>query len=101
MKHLLTGLLVGFIFSSSTVFAEDFPDARCLTLATQFSEAPDSLSLQELERLRFCVHKTLEHREQNLKGEILKGTIITPPSHTGGAAGTKPSTDPKNLKTNP
>ena len=101
MRYVFTGFLVGIIFSGGTVFAEEPPDARCLILANQFSQAPDSLSLQELERLRFCVHKTLEHREQNLKGEILKGTIIKPPSHSGGADDIKPSADPKNLKTIP
>jgi hypothetical protein len=96
MKYVFTGLLVGIIFSSGTVSAQEPPDARCLALANQFSEAPDSLTLQELERLRFCVQQALAHREQNLKGEILKGTIINPPSHSGGLPATKTLPDPKN-----
>lgn len=100
MKYVFTGLVVGILFSSSTVFAQASPDTRCLTLAKEFSETPDSLTLQELERLRFCIHQTLDHRERNLKGEILKGTII-PPSPSGGLSDTQPSTNPKNLKTVP
>lgn len=101
MTYVFTGLVVGILFSSCTVFAQEPPDARCLTLAKEFSETPDSLSLQELERLRFCVLQTLEHREKNLKGEILKGTIIKPSFSSGGLPDTKHPTDPKNLKTIP
>ena len=101
MRYVLPGLLVGAIFSSGTVLAEDFPDARCLTLANRFSADPDSLSLQELERLRFCLHQTFEYREQNLKGEVLKGTIIEPPSPSGRVSDPKPSSVPKNPKTIP
>lgn len=99
MRYVFTGLVVGILLSSTTIFAQEPPDTRCLTLAKEFSETPDSLSLQELERLRFCVHQTLEHREQNLKGEILKGTII-PPSHSGRGLDTKHPRDPKNFETN-
>ena len=95
MRYVFTGLLVGIIFSSSTVFAKEFPDARCRSLANQFSADPDSLSLQELERLRFCIHKSLERRERNLKGEILKGTIINPPTSSGVGPDTKLPTDKK------
>jgi len=101
MRSIFAGLLFGFIFGSGAVFAEEFPDSRCLTLANQFSTDPDSLSLQELERLRFCVHKTLEHREQNLKGEILKGTIIDPPSQSGKLPDTRHLTDQKNSEVIP
>lgn len=96
MRYVFTGLLVGILFSSGTVSAQEPPDNRCLILAKEFSETPGSLSLQELERLRFCINKALEHREQNLKGEILKGTIIKPPSHSGRLSNTESSTDPKN-----
>ena len=95
MRYVFTGLLVGLIFSSGTVLAQEPPDTRCLTLAKKFSEAPDSLAIQELERLRFCVHQALAHREKNLKGEILKGTIIPPPTQSGGLPDTRHFTDPK------
>ncbi|MDT7043613.1 hypothetical protein [Candidatus Nitronereus thalassa] len=101
MKYVFTGLLVGILFSSGTVSAQEFPDTRCLTLAKEFSETPDSLTLQELERLRFCVQQTLAHREKNLKGEILKGTIIEPPSPSDGPVDTPLLADPKTLKTIP
>ncbi len=98
MRYVLTGLLLGIIFSSGTVSAQEAPDAQCLTLANKFSENPDSLAIQELERLRFCVNQTLEHREQSLKGELLKGTIIESPSPSGSSIDTKPPTAPKSLE---
>lgn len=96
MRYVFTGLLVGLIFSSGMVSAQEPPNSRCLTLAKKFSEAPESLAIQELERLRFCVQQSLEYRRQNLKGEILKGTIIPPPSQSGGFSDTNPLTKPKN-----
>ena len=101
MRYVFTGLLVGIIFGSGMVAAKNPPDSRCLALAKEFSKNPDSLSLQELERLRFCLHQTLEYRERNLKGEVLKGTIIDPVFPSGGTSVTKPSMDPKNQKTAP
>ena len=100
MRCLLTGLLLGILFSSSALRAQEPPAARCLTLANKFSENPDSLAIQELERLRFCVQQALEHREQNLKGELLKGTIIEQPfpSASSPDPNTTSPTEPKNLE---
>ncbi len=98
MRYLLTGLLLGIIFSSGTVSAQDPPDAQCLTLANKFSENPDSLAIHELERFRFCVNQALEHREQSLKGELLKGTIIESQSPSESSSDTKPPMVPKNLE---
>jgi len=95
MRYVLIGILLGIIFSSGMLSAQEPPDAQCLTLANKFSENPDSLAIQELERLRFCVHQALEHREQSLKGELLKGTIIEPLSPSGSSSDTKPPTAPK------
>ena len=96
MRYALIGLFVGIIFGVGTVIGQEPPDAQCLNLAKQFSEDPDSLAIQELERLRFCVIRALEHREQSLEGEFLKGTIIHPPSHSDGISDKKHSTAPKN-----
>jgi len=98
MRYVLTGLLLGIIFSSGTVSAQNPPDAQCLTLANKFSENPDSLAIHELERFRFCVNQALEHREQSLKGELVKGTIIESQSSSGPLPDTKPPTVPKNLE---
>ena len=97
MRYVFTGLLLGIIFSSGTVSAQEAPDAQCLTLANKFSENPDSLAIQELERLRFCVNQALEHREQSLKGELLKGTIIEPQSLLGNSSETTVPKAPKRL----
>jgi hypothetical protein len=101
MRFVLIVLLLGIIFSSGTVSAQEPADAKCQILANQFSENPDSLAIQELERLRFCVNRALEHREQSLKGELLKGTIIESPSLSGGSPDTKTPTAPTGLEINP
>ena len=101
MKYLLTGLLHGIIFSVGMVSAQEPPDARCQALASQFSENPDSLAIQELERLRFCVNQALEHREQSLKGELLKGTIIDSPPHSGSSTESHLPETPKSFNTIP
>ena len=98
MRHVVTIILLGLIFSNGAVFAQDLPDAQCQTLASKFSESPDGLAMQELERLRYCVIQALEHREQNLKGELLKGTIIDSQPLSGGSEDSKPPTAPQNLE---
>ena len=98
MKYLLTGFLFGIIVGHGMVFAQEPSVAQCQTLANQFSKNPDSLAIQALERLRFCVNQALEQRERNLKGELLKGTIIESPSPSDGALNEKPPMAPKNLK---
>jgi len=97
MRFILTGLLLGIIFSCGTVTAQEPPNTQCLNLANRFSENPDSLAIQELERLRFCVNQALEHREQSLKGELLKGTIMEPQSFPEGSSDTTVPTAPKSL----
>ena len=98
MRYVLTGLLHGIIFSVGMVFAQEPLDVRCQALASQFSENPDNLAMQELERLRFCVNQALEHREQSLKGELLKGTIIESQSTSDSSSDTTPPLPPKGLK---
>ena len=95
MRYLLTSLFLGIIFSGGLVSAQEPPDDQCLNLANKFSENPESLAFQELERLRFCINRALEHREQQLQGELLKGTIIESQSPSGSSSDPKPSTTPK------
>jgi hypothetical protein len=97
MRYVLTGLFHGIIFSVGMVFAQEPLDVRCQALASQFSENPDNLAMQELERLRFCVNQALEHREQSLKGELLKGTIIESPPSSGSSTEIKAPEAPKSL----
>jgi hypothetical protein len=96
MRYVLIGLLLGITFSSGTVSAQP-PDAQCQNLANRFSENPDSLAMQELELLRFCVNQALEHREQSLKGELLKGTIIESQSLPGSSSDATVPAAPKSL----
>ena len=65
---------------------------------TSFSQNPESLAMQELERLRFCVNRALEHREQNLKGELLKGTIIESQLPSESSSDAKAPMAPKSLE---
>lgn len=98
MRYVLIGLLLGITFSSGTVSAQ-LTDVQCQDLANRFSENPDSLAMQELERLRFCVNQALEHREQSLKGELLKGTIIESQSLPGSSSDPTVPVVPKSLDT--
>lgn len=99
MRYVLTGLLLVIIFSSGMVTAQETPDAQCKNLANKFSENHDSLAIQELERLRFCVNQALEHREQSKIGELLKGTIIDSQSSSESSSEeTKPPMAPKNFE---
>ena len=101
MRFILTGLLLGIIFSCGTVTAQEPPNTQCLNLANRFSENPDSLAIQELERLRFCINRALEHREQSLKGELLKGTIIESQALSGDSSDPKTLTAPTSSERNP
>ena len=98
MRYILTGLLLGIIFNSGTVSAIEPPDAQCKALANKFSEDHDSLAIQELERLRFCVNEALEYREQSKSGELLKGTIIESESPSGSSSDITPPPTPQNLE---
>jgi hypothetical protein len=95
MKKIVTAILMGLIVSGTTVIAQEPPPARCQALASQFSENPDTLTMTELERLRFCVNQALENRRKTRNEGLLKGTIIdSPPSGTSPSDGS-PSTGSK------
>ena len=98
MRFVLTGLVLGIIFSGGTISAQESPGAQCQVLANKFSQNPESLAMQELERLRFCVNRALDHREQNLKGELLKGTIIESQLPSESSSDSKPPMAPKSLE---
>ncbi len=63
-------------------------DPKCQKLAHEFSENPDSLNEMLLKELQFCVTQTIEHRYKTNPPELLKGTIIEPPSSAIEAPGT-------------
>jgi hypothetical protein len=98
MRYVLTGLVLGVILSGGTISAQESPGAQCQALANKFSQNPESLAMQELERLRFCVNRALDHREQNLKGELLKGTIIESQLPSESSSDAKPPMAPKSLE---
>jgi hypothetical protein len=95
MKKMLTGIVLGLVVSGTTAVAQDPQTPRCQALASQFSENPDTLTMTELERLRFCVNQALENRRKTRNEGLLKGTIIdSPPSGTSPSDGS-PSTGSK------
>lgn len=98
MRYVLTGLVLGVILSGGTISAQESPGAQCQALANKFSQNPESLAMQELERLRFCVNRALDHREQNLKGELLKGTIIESQLPSESSSDAKLPMAPKSLE---
>ena len=52
---------------------------RCQQLARDFSENPDSLKVDRLKELQFCINQTLAQRNATVPPTMLKGTIIDPP----------------------
>lgn len=79
MKCMLCHLFWGFLFLGGVIaHAQDPNSPKCQILASKFGENPDSLTVTELERLRFCVSQSLEDRQKTLEEGLLKGTIIDP-----------------------
>lgn len=70
---------------AETVEAEKL---KCQKFAHDFAENPDSLNEDQLKQLQFCVAKTLEQRYETNPPDLLKGTIIEPPSSSIQAPGT-------------
>ncbi len=65
-------------------------EMKCQKLAHEFSENPDSLNEMLLKELQFCVTQLIEQRSKTNPPELLKGTIIEPPSSSIEAPGTTP-----------
>ena len=87
-KLLWTSLCL-ILFSGFTLAdANETLDPKCQKLAHEFSENPDSLNEMLLKELQFCVTQTIEHRYKTNPPELLKGTIIEPPSSAIEAPGT-------------
>ena len=98
MILMLAGAFWAILFYGTLVHAQEPPDSQCQSLAAKFGKNPDALSMNELERLRFCVNQTLEHRQKNLQDGLLKGTIIEPPTSSDSSPGTEPPPPPSGLK---
>lgn len=70
-------------------------ESKCQKLAHEFSENPDSLNEMLLKELQFCVTQTIEHRYKTNPPELLRGTIIAPPSSPLEVPGTTPPAPPQ------
>lgn len=70
--------------------AEAVETSKCQKLAHEFAENLDALNEMQLKQLQFCITQTLEQRDKNNPPDLLKGTIINPPSSSPEAPGTTP-----------
>jgi hypothetical protein len=95
MKKIVTAIALGLVVSGTIAIAQEPSPPRCQALASQFSENPASLSMTELERLRFCVNQALENRQKTGKEGLLKGTIIDSPHSDEPPSDGTPSTGSK------
>jgi hypothetical protein len=72
--------------------AEAVETSKCKKLAHEFAENLDALNEMQLKQLQFCITQTLEQRAKTDPPDLLKGTIINPPSSSPEAPGTTPQT---------
>jgi hypothetical protein len=93
MKAVLLGTALGVGLFSGMAVAEavETLDPKCQKYAHEFSENPDALNETQLKQLQFCITRTLEQRYRTNPPELLKGTIIEPPSSSIEIPGTTPS----------
>jgi hypothetical protein len=89
-----TGFLV--ILSFGFAFAEENQtrDRTCQKYAQDFAENSDALNEMQLKQLQFCITQTLEQRYKTNPPDLLKGTIIEPPSFSNEVPGTPPPSSP-------
>jgi hypothetical protein len=94
MKAGLLWTSLYLVFFSGFTLAETVEtlDPKCQKYAQEFSENPDALNETQLKQLQFCITQTLEQRYKNDPPELLKGTIIDPPSSSMEDPGTTPQT---------
>lgn len=82
MKAGLLWTSLGLVLFAGMAVAEaaETLGPKCQKLAHEFSENPDALNETQLKQLQFCITQTLEQRYKTDPPELLKGTIIDPPS---------------------
>jgi len=95
MKELL---LLPLLFSGLAL-AENVETLgpKCQRYAHDFADNPDALNETQLKQLQFCITQTLEQRYKTDPPELLKGTIIEPPSSSTEIPGT-PSPAPPEIQ---
>jgi hypothetical protein len=98
MKSVLLWTSLYLVFFSGFPLADavETLGPKCQKLAHEFAENPDGLNETKLKELQFCIAKTLEHRYKTNPPDLLKGTIIEPPSFSNEAPGTTPQTPSPN-----
>ncbi len=92
MKSVLLWTFLYLVFFSGFPLADavETLGPKCQKLAHEFAENPDGLNETKLKELQFCIAKTLEQRYETNPPELLKGTIIEPPSSPIETPGTTP-----------
>jgi len=97
MKELILWTSLLLILFSGLALAQDMEDMgpRCQNLAHEFADNPNSLNEMQLKQLQFCVTQTIEQRYKTNPPELLRGTIIEPPSSSVEVPGTTPPAPPQ------
>ncbi len=82
MKTVYLALSLGLILFAGMAKAEvgEKPIPRCQQLAQDYAKNPDSLKVDRLKQLQFCIIQALAQRKTSNPPSMLKGTIIEPPS---------------------
>ena len=70
-------------------------EPKCQKLAHEFAENPESLNEMQLRQLQFCVTQIIDRRYKTDPPDLLRGTIIEPPSPPVEVPGTTPLAPPQ------
>jgi len=97
MKELILWTSLLLILFCGLALAQDMDNMgpRCQNLAHEFADNPNSLNEMQLKQLQFCVTQTIEQRYKTNPPELLRGTIIEPPSSPVEVPGTTPPAPPQ------
>lgn len=82
MKGVLLCSFLCLVFFPRLTLAQQGEDMqpKCQNLAHEFADNPDSLNQVQLKQLQYCVSQTIEQRYKTNPPDLLRGTIIDPPS---------------------
>jgi hypothetical protein len=92
MKAIALWTSLWLVLFAGMAVAEAVETSKCQKLAHEFAENLDALNEMQLKQLQFCITQILEQRGKNDPPDLLKGTIINPPSSSPEAPGTTPQT---------
>ncbi len=97
MKSGILLTLLGLILFPVFALAQggENMEPKCQKLAQEFAEDPSSLNEMQLRQLQFCVTQIIERRYKTDPPDLLRGTIIEPPSSPVEVPGTTTPAPPQ------